>query len=106
MRLLAFIFAAILLALRCLAQDASTGAIRGIVLDRPAKAFQARRLHWRMMRLGFIMSRRPTRLDALRSNCLRRENTQRAWQQTKCLRRLARIFGWRSAEWRKLTSVY
>jgi len=38
MRLLAFIFAAILLALRCLAQDASTGAIRGIVLDPSGKS--------------------------------------------------------------------
>src|SRR5438874_4784267 len=38
MRLLAFIVAASLLALRYLAQDASTGAIRGIVLDPSGKS--------------------------------------------------------------------
>ncbi len=37
MRLLAFIFAALLLALPCLSQDASTGAIRGTVLDPSGK---------------------------------------------------------------------
>jgi hypothetical protein len=37
MRLVAFIFAALLLALPCLAQDASTGVIRGTVLDPSGK---------------------------------------------------------------------